>query len=95
MNTANKHTPGPYRYDDTWGIVYGDDDKEMAACHSNKADAAFIVRACNAHDDLLAALEALRKQLHDHVKLDVKKHYSLMLADVAAEALLVKVSGHA
>ena len=56
MNTKAKHTPGPYRYDDTWGIIYGANDTEVAACHSNKADAAFIVRACNAHDDLIAAL---------------------------------------
>jgi hypothetical protein len=57
MNT--KHTPGPYRYDETWAIIYGANGAELAACHSSPADAAFIVRACNAHDDLVAVLEDL------------------------------------
>jgi hypothetical protein len=54
------HTPGPYAYDETWALIHGKDGAELAACHSNKADAAFIVRACNSHYELLAALEALQ-----------------------------------
>lgn len=34
--------------------------------------------------ELVAALDELRNQLWAHIKLDVKKHYSLMLADSAA-----------
>lgn len=34
--------------------------------------------------ELVAALDELRRQLWAHITLDVKKHYSLMLADSAA-----------
>jgi hypothetical protein len=43
--------------------------------------------------DLLTALEDLRKELRAHVKLDVKKHYSLMVADVAADKAARKARG--
>lgn len=49
----------PFTYDDLWGLIYDANRAEVAACHSNKQDAAFIVRACNAHDDLVAAMERL------------------------------------
>lgn len=40
------------------------------------------LKAINA--ELVAALDELRNQLWAHITLDVKKHYSLMLADSAA-----------
>jgi hypothetical protein len=39
---------------------------------------------------VLDALKELQKQLHAHVKLDVRKHYSLMVADAAASAAIAK-----
>lgn len=39
---------------------------------------------------VLAALKNLRRQLREHVKLDVKKHYSLMVADAAAGTAIAK-----
>lgn len=38
--------------------------------------------------ELLASLIELRKQVHAHIKLDVKKHYSLMVADSLASTLI-------
>jgi hypothetical protein len=40
--------------------------------------------------ELLAALRELQKQLHAHIRLDVKKHYSLMVADAAASTAIAK-----
>lgn len=40
--------------------------------------------------DLLAALVGLRTQVKAHVKMNVKQHYSLMVADVAAEKAIAK-----
>jgi len=40
--------------------------------------------------ELLAALKALRTELRAHVKLDVKRHYSLMVADAAAGTAIAK-----
>lgn len=60
MNT--KHTPGPWvveqQADTTPVITYQARDIAVieTAHGDSKANAAFIVRACNAHDDLLAAL---------------------------------------
>jgi hypothetical protein len=44
--------------------------------------AAQINQAIN--QELVAALVELRRQLRSHVKMDVKKHFSLMVADAAA-----------
>jgi hypothetical protein len=40
--------------------------------------------------ELIAALRELQKQLRAHIKLDVKKHYSLMVADAAASTIIAK-----
>jgi len=63
MNT--KHTPGPWIVR-TSGEV-GTADEMLASVYpieatrteERRANAAFIVRACNSHDDLLAALEKI------------------------------------
>ena len=43
--------------------------------------------------ELLEALENLQNQIRTHIKMDVKKHYSLMLADVAASKAIAKSRG--
>ena len=66
--TAEQRTPGPWKVlgGNTIGTSYrpiatidrgftGDDKMDA----ETRANAAFIVMACNAHDDLLAACEAL------------------------------------
>jgi hypothetical protein len=55
-----------------------------------KANAAFIVTACNAHDDLLAALQDFR-DAYTHHRLDSQKH---ALAE-AARAAIAKAKGGA
>lgn len=71
-NTKAAHTPTPYYVNDNGDIIANDpecvDGAKCSMCQvdvaniqsENEADAAFIVQACNAHDDLLeAAKEAL------------------------------------
>lgn len=97
-----KHTPGPWQFG-TYSPSNGARLPEN--CHRIYMPAnamAFITgenqdaNACliAAAPDLLAALKDLRKELHAHVKLDVKKHYSLMAADAAAGTIIRKATGH-
>lgn len=50
-----QHTATPWQQDEDW-IVSGDGNPVAAAHMNAEANAAFIVRACNAHDDLVRAL---------------------------------------
>lgn len=45
--------------------------------------------------ELLDALRELQKQLHAHIRLDVKKHYSLMVADAIASKAIARAEGKA
>ena len=68
-----KHTPTPWKYDPTWNLITADCGMiEVAACHTGermrfkknkgetaKANAEFIVKACNSYDDMLEALKAI------------------------------------
>lgn len=68
-----KHTPTPWRLSVCAGLVIANDGQRVANTHfvgsvpseTERAIAALIVRACNAHDDLLAALEAALTQVQD------------------------------
>ena len=71
MNT--KHTPTPWHvgmraaerivYDGTgWAVANATIYHAEHEGGQTLANAAFIVRACNAHDDLLAALETIANQ---------------------------------
>ena len=42
---------------------------------------------------LLEALEGLYRELHSHIRLDVKRHYSLMVADAIASSAIAKAKG--
>lgn len=66
-----KHTPGPWKYDDIWALVNGPKGQEICAIHAHEtkyddrvtrneaqANAQFIVRACNAHEELRGNLKA-------------------------------------
>jgi len=43
--------------------------------------------------ELLQALRDLQERLHDTFKLDVRKHYSLMIADSMASKAIAKAEG--
>lgn len=69
MDNETKHTPLPWVLDHRFagGVLIHPDDNEFLTVakvlgfdnDEAKANAAFIVRAVNAHDDLIAALERL------------------------------------
>lgn len=99
---STKHTPGPWDIQvppvasgDTRWIAEGKNGDVIARIPwareqgERHANAHLIVAA----PDLLAALEDLRKELRAHVKLDVKKHFSLMAADAAAGTAIHKAKG--
>lgn len=106
MKTKAKHHPEPWTVTDK-GHIVASDSELVADCYAatprDKANAARIVACVNgckginpaAVADMLAALEELRKQLQAHVRLDVKKHFSLMVADVAADKAIIKAKGAA
>lgn len=55
-------------YDEGVAVVYGDEDVERIDFGNSRGKAEFIVRACNAHDDLVAALEGMiheYRMMHD------------------------------
>lgn len=95
MNT--KHTPTPYfaEQDAVFSRerMHGDYAHRVASCGSvhgdpmNYADAAFIVRACNAHDDLVKALrntaEALAHCMGDNYAIVIEARAALAKAGEA------------
>ena len=40
-----KNTPGPWIYDETWGLIVTKDGKEIAACHSTNANGVLLSAA--------------------------------------------------
>lgn len=63
-----KHTPTPWHGECTISgdvVIHTENREELfilqnGSCSENKATAAFIVRACNSHDELVKALETAR-----------------------------------
>lgn len=92
-----KHTPGP------WETSVTSDGKWWDVCREGGGDCvAHIIEGETAEGDanliasapeLLQALKDLQKELRAHVKFDVWKHYSLMVADVAADKAIRKAKG--
>lgn len=85
-------TPGPWFQGQVKGTehqifnsesgVFLDDDE------ANHSDIAYIVRACNAHEELVNALETIEGQLEQHPDADKgnsKVHYCLHMAKQALE----------
>jgi hypothetical protein len=63
---VSTHTPGPWEKTQSHDIFQVGGNCLVASCSGNsgfypnaEANAAFIVRACNSHDDLLEVLEAI------------------------------------
>ena len=55
-----------------------------------KAEKAELDRLRAVNKELVEALESLQREVKNAVKFDVKKHYSLMVADVTASKTLAK-----
>ena len=65
MNTTN-HTPTPWKVTPFHsGVFYVDQQSNNSAIAAvdGEQDAAFIVRACNSHDELVKALECNNRSL--------------------------------
>ena len=95
MNT--KHTPLPWTAEvhhivsrDTDGIARNNDNSSVAVAHGpdKESNAAFIVRACNAHDELVAALESALKTAEFEGAAPRPWHF-------AARAAITKAKGEA
>lgn len=71
----NKHTPGPWKYDDIWSLIIGPKKEEVCAIHSatiggNPTRINRDISGANANliasaPDLLEACKAERKLLND------------------------------
>lgn len=85
MNTTN-HTPGPWKHDETWGLIkYG--KTEICALHSgNEANANLIAAA----PDLLSALRFL---LADYVAIEGEKLTGSSVPVEMARAAIAKAEG--
>jgi hypothetical protein len=90
------HTPGPFHVGMKPGpMVYGPQGEQIAdLTHAfiedeSKANAAFIVRACNSHYELLAALEAMTKACMDNQ--DFRHRNGVVLFN--AHAAIAKAKG--
>jgi len=69
MTTQTQRTPGPYEvrpYNDNFAIVRTTGRAGHVATVITEDDATFIVTACNAHDELVAALTLACGVLQQH-----------------------------
>lgn len=90
-----QYTPGPWLTpgtdDDAYIISHIDaKGKQRTLAHVYSADNAQLIAAA---PDLLAALQALSMQIKAHHKMNVRKDFALMVADVAAENAINKATG--
>jgi hypothetical protein len=61
-----KHTPTPWIADLEAGAIFrieGNEEIQVADISAKDEDLEFIVRACNAHEDVLVALRSARDEL--------------------------------
>jgi hypothetical protein len=101
----SKHTPGPWRTTKMGASIYAPsegvrgDERERVVCWlsgsappaERKATADFIVRACNAHDDLLALLGEQGEAMNRCPSNDL--NYAGRSWEMRARALLARLDG--
>lgn len=95
---TQKHTPTPWKTDgnEIWQEKPIIENKHFHICkvhgvcqtQVNKANASFIVRACNSHDELVEALKRTHKALIHHIQpMNRNEDY---LASLQAEKAIAK-----
>ena len=101
MNTKAKHILGSLRVD---GLTIEGPDGNICLMNlardeeQTKAYAAFIVRACNAHDELVVALERAKAAIKEAVMLSATSNgaeYSFKSTIEKISAALAKAKGEA
>ena len=99
-----KHTKGPWNFSrmgDAGWILAGktyiaeiitadEEDCYVKGMEEQDANAKLMTAA----PELLEALKELKKQIFAHHKMNVKKDFSLLLADVAASKAIAKAEGN-
>ena len=83
-DVSEQRTPGPWRLDGKYS-VFGAADNEHVCSLASEANAAFIVRAANAHAALVAALEGMLGHFGS-------PHPQEYLSDDAYQDVVMKVS---
>lgn len=75
----SEHTPGPWRIGDAGLTVFGppngNPSPETVAPCKTRANAAFIVKACNGYEDLLEACKFLQPLAIKHAPQGISKEY--------------------
>lgn len=66
MTQEVKHTPLPWKQNNVGDVVSGKTVILETYDNQDEANAAFIVRACNAHYALIEALEGLLKEMNGY-----------------------------
>lgn len=71
-----KHTPTPWKIEVVEGLsIYGPEGlllADLKGNHQTKANAAFIVKAVNCHEEMLTALRSVRNEYRRYVLNDPK-----------------------
>ncbi len=93
MNTATKQaqrTPGPWQRTGDKVFIPIPNERLLIADCNQSANAAFIVKACNAHDDLLEALRLLAGGYMPNASDDSSDMEILFWSQALARAALAK-----
>ena len=98
----NKYTPGPWR---VAGLNIGSaNEKVVASCYQDSPESVVVrpesveeclanARLCASAPDLLEACKLLQAALTEYHLRDVKKRYSLCVADAAASKAIARATG--
>jgi hypothetical protein len=92
MKTSTPYTVSDYLDDGRIGIVNNDNLIVVGLnAHTSKDDANFIVKACNNHDSLVAALESITNVVGHNSCTDGKTPNGFVIALDKARAALAKL----
>lgn len=85
-----KHPPGPWIYDETWGLIVTKEGTEIAACHSTKANGVLL----SAAPELLDASKwAVGMAVTEIYKLEQMKLVKPDIGDIDTEYIELLIEG--